>query len=226
MGPHKRPRKKGKLDMKNKRSIQRMVGIASLAAITAVLQVIANYIAIGPVSITLALIPLVIGAILYGPLAGAMLGVLMGGIILTGPTTAGFLTINAWATVLVVLLKTGAAGAACGWIFKLLRKKNLTLAIVLATIAAPIINTGLFAIGCLTFFMPTLRALADGENVLGYLFLTFIGYNFLIEFAVNSVLAPTVSYIVRVVSRNFNIGSNFNAGMVYDEEELNKTIEV
>ncbi|MDE5565478.1 MAG: ECF transporter S component [Anaeroplasmataceae bacterium] len=212
--------------MKNKRSIQRMVGIASLAAITVVLQVIANYITIGPVNITLALIPLVIGAILYGPLAGAFLGVLMGGIILTAPTTAGFLSINAWATVFVVLVKTGVAGAACGWIFKLLRKKNLTLAIVLATIAAPIVNTGLFAIGCLLFFMSTLKALADGSNVLGYLFLSFIGYNFLIEFAVNSVLAPTVVYIVRVVSRNYNIGSNFNAGVVYDDEELVSSEEV
>ncbi len=206
--------------MKNKRNIQRMVGIASLAAITAVLQVIANYIAFGPVSITLALIPLVIGAILYGPLAGAFLGALMGGIILSAPSTAAFLNVNVWVTILLCLVKTSAAGAACGWIFKLLRKKNLTLAIVLATIAAPIVNTGLFALGCMAFFMPTLRAWAGGSSAIAYLFLTMIGINFIIEFSVNSVLAPSVVYLVRIISRNYNIGSNFNAGAIYNEEEL------
>lgn len=96
--------------MKNSKKIQRMVGIASLAAITAVLQVIANYITFGPVSITLALIPLVIGAILYGPWAGAFLGALMGAIILSAPSTAAFLVVNPFATVVLCLIKTGVAG--------------------------------------------------------------------------------------------------------------------
>ena len=46
----------------NSQKIKRMVGIASLAAVVVVLQLIANYIpGPGGVSITLALIPLVIG---------------------------------------------------------------------------------------------------------------------------------------------------------------------
>lgn len=209
--------------MKNKKSIQRLVGIASLAAMIAVLQVISNYITFGPVSITLALVPLVLGAILYGPLAGGILGVLMGGIILTAPTTVSFLSVNPVVTVFLCLIKTGAAGVVSGFIFKLLYKKNLTLAIILATIAAPITNTGLFALGCICFMMDTLKAWAGDSNAISFLFLTMIGYNFIVEFLVNSILAPTVAYIVRVVSRNYNIGQSFNAGVIYDNDEVNST---
>ena len=225
MGPLKRPKKKGKIYMKNSRKIQRMVGIASLAAITAVLQVIANYITFGPVNITLALIPLVIGAILYGPWAGAGLGALMGVIILTAPSTGSFLAINPFLTVLICLLKTSVAGIASGFIFKGLYKKNLTVAVVLAAIAAPIVNTGLFALGSMAFFWKTLQEWAGGSNTLGYLFLTMIGTNFLIEFAVNSVLSPSIVYIVRIISRNYNIGANFNAGAIYSDAEISESIE-
>ena len=220
MGPQKRPKKKGKLYMKNKKSIQRMVGIASLAAITVVLQVIANYITFGPVSITLALIPLVIGAILYGPWAGAFLGALMGAIILTAPSTGSFLAINPFLTVVICLVKTGVAGMVSGFIFKALYRKNLTLAVILAAITAPIVNTGLFAIGCMAFFWKTLQEWAGGSNTLGFLFLTMIGINFIIEFAVNSILSPSIVYIVRIISRNYNIGANFNAGAIYNDQEI------
>ena len=47
--------------MNNSKKIKRMVGIASLAAIVAVLQLLSTVIKLGPFSITLALIPLVIG---------------------------------------------------------------------------------------------------------------------------------------------------------------------
>ncbi len=197
-----------------------MVGIASLAAIVVVLQVIANYVLIGPVSITLALIPLVIGAILYGPWAGAFLGALMGAIILTAPSTGSFLAVNPFITVVLCLVKTAVAGMVSGFIFKGLYKKNLSLAIILAAVVAPIVNTGLFALGCMAFFWKTLQEWAGGSNVVGFLFLTMIGFNFLIEFAVNTVLSPSIVYIVRVISRNYNIGINFNAGAIYAEQEL------
>lgn len=207
--------------MKNKRNIQRMVGIASLAAIVVVLQIIANYVVIGPVCITLALIPLVIGAILYGPWAGTFLGALMGAIILTAPSTGSFLAVNPFMTVLLCLVKTAAAGMVSGFVFKSLYKKNLQLAVILAAVVAPIVNTGLFALGCMAFFWNTLHEWAGGSNVLGYLFLTMIGFNFLIEFAVNTLLSPSIVYLVRIISRNYNIGVNFNAGAIYAEQELN-----
>ena len=112
-----RPKKKGKILMKNSKQIKTMVGVASLAAIVAVLQLIANYITFGPVSITLALIPLIIGSILYGPKKGALLGGLMGVIILTAPSTGSFLAINPIVTVILCVVKTAVAGVVSGYLF-------------------------------------------------------------------------------------------------------------
>ena len=52
-----------------------MVGIAVLAALVVVLQLLSSVIKIGTVSITLTLIPIVVGAAFYGPGAGAILGI-------------------------------------------------------------------------------------------------------------------------------------------------------
>ena len=193
----------------NSQKIKRMVGIASLAAVVVVLQLIANYIpGPGGVSITLALIPLVIGAILYGPTGGAILGVIMGGIILTAPSTASFLNVRPFITVVLCLVKTGVAGLVSGLVFNLLKKYNLTLAVIIASILVPILNTGIFSIGCMLFYMETLTLWAGGSNAIAFLFLTMIGINFIIEFIINSVLSPTILYIVKIVSKNFNVGSN------------------
>lgn len=195
--------------MKNSLQIKRMVGIASLAAIVAVLQIIANYITFGPVSITLALIPLIIGAILYGPTGGAILGALMGLIILTAPSTGSFLAINPIITVILCIVKTGAAGFVSGILFNLFKKRNMKLGVILASIAAPIVNTGLFAIGCILFFIPTIQTWAgEATNAYAYLFFTMIGTNFIIEFVINSVLSPVVLYIVNIIATNFNMGTN------------------
>ncbi|MBQ7714736.1 MAG: ECF transporter S component, partial [Clostridia bacterium] len=52
----------------------KLVQIALITAIVVVLQLIGAVIHFGPFSVSLVLVPIVIGAILYGPLAGAWLG--------------------------------------------------------------------------------------------------------------------------------------------------------
>ena len=55
-----------------------MVGMALFAAIVVVLQIIGNYIRIGNFSISLVLVPIIVGAALYGPAGGAFLGGVFG----------------------------------------------------------------------------------------------------------------------------------------------------
>ena len=55
-------------------STKKLVSTALLAAVIVVLQTVASGIRIGPFTPTLSLIPIIIGALLYGPLAGAFLG--------------------------------------------------------------------------------------------------------------------------------------------------------
>lgn len=199
--------------MQNNIKIKRMTGIAMLSAIIVILQLISNYVTIGPVSITLSLIPIVIGAILYGPCAGAFLGIVNGFIVIFAPSTLSlFMPFNPWATVILCLLKMGAAGFVSGWIFRGLRKKNFPLSVILASVSVPLINTGLFALGTMAFFMPLVEQFAgEGVNVYQYLFLTFIGFNFIIELIVNSALSPALLYVVRIFARTHDIGVDLNA---------------
>ena len=66
-------------------NVKKMVALALLAALVVVLQTVASGIKVGPIPITLTLVPIVIGAVLYGPGAGAGLGAitLLGAIVLT-----------------------------------------------------------------------------------------------------------------------------------------------
>ena len=66
--------------MKSKKhtSVVRLTSLALLAALVVVLQTVATGIKIGPVPISLTLVPIVVGAILFGPGAGAFLGGVFG----------------------------------------------------------------------------------------------------------------------------------------------------
>ena len=101
-------------------------------------------------------------------------------------------------TIFVCLLKSGIAGLVSGIIFKYLKNKNFTLSIILASLCVPIINTGLFTIAMLTLLRPLLDSWTSDGNAVGYLFLSVIGYNFLIEFVINSALTPTIISLTKL----------------------------
>lgn len=191
--------------MKDKMLIKKITGIAMLSVVVVIVELISNHITFGPVNITLALIPIVIGAAIFGPLAGFILGMVEGVIVLLAPATqAAFMPFNAFATILVCLLKTAIAGMVSGFVFKALKNIHFNLAIILAAIVVPIINTGIFALACMSIFLPLIKSFAgEGANVYAYLFLTFIGINFVIEFLVNSLLSPAIIKIIKLVQKNY-----------------------
>lgn len=177
-----------------------ITGLGLMTALVIVLQVISNYVQIGPVSINLAIIPIVIGSIIYGPIVGLLLGFVDGAMILSAPSTAFFLTYNAWGTVLVCLIKTGAAGFISGFIPKIIKKEKIS--VIVCSVLVPIVNTGLFIVGCLLFFMPLLSESLGIVN-LGGIIVTLIGINFLIEFGVLVVLSPTTYYIIKIIKKRY-----------------------
>ena len=184
--------------MNNK--VKSIVGTGLLMSLVIVLQIVSNYIQIGPVSINLSLIPIVVGSIIYGPWAGLFLGVVDGAIILTAPSTAFFLNFSTLWTILLCLFKTGLAGLISGFLFKLLKKKPL-LGSIVASISAPLVNTGLFAI-CTTLIFKNYiieAGLTTEAEFVPFLFLVFIGFNFLIEFGLNAGLSPVVHKLVSKV---------------------------
>lgn len=180
--------------MKNTKT-QKIVGIGLFTAIVVALQLLAASIKFGPFSITLVLAPIVIGAALYGIGAGAWLGAAFGVSVLISGDSAAFMTINPAGTVITVLLKGMLAGLAAGLIYKALEKTNKTVAVVLAGIACPIVNTGIFLAGCYLFFQEWLVSVF-GTTGFATVVTGLVSVNFAVELGINMVLA---SVIVRII---------------------------
>lgn len=194
-----------------KSNVFRITGLSILTAIIIVLQVVTTYFPTKPFAITLALIPIVIGAALYGAGAGAYLGGVFSAVVIfmciIGADLGGAMVWNAnpFLCVLVCMLKGVAAGFVSGLVFKALSKKNTVLATAAAAVLSPIVNTGIFSIGMLLFFKPVLEAWSGGSDVLYYVVFTMTGINFLVELGVNIVVTPIIVSIIKAV-RKGNLG--------------------
>ena len=172
-----------------------LAGLGLMTAIVIVLQLVGGAIRFGTFSISLVLLPIVVGAALYGRGAGAWLGFVFGAAVILSGDASAFLAVNVFGTLVTCLLKGALAGLCAGAVYKLFEKTNTVLATALAAVAAPIVNTGVFLLGCSVFFLDTVKgwAVAAGaESVGAYMFVGFVGINFLIELAVNIVLCPVI----------------------------------
>ncbi len=188
--------------MESKRiSTRTLTGLALFTAIVVVLQFLGAFIRFGPFSISLVLIPIVVGAALYGPLAGAWLGFVFGMVVLLSGDAAAFLAVNPLGTVLTVLVKGALAGLCAGLVYRALEKLNGWLAVILAAVAAPVVNTGIFLVGCVLFFMPTITEWATAmgfPSVGNYMIFGLVGANFLFELLVNIVLSPVIVRLIKI----------------------------
>lgn len=178
-----------------KTKTQKVVGTGLFTAIIIALQMLASAIKFGPFSITLVLAPIVIGAALYGIGAGAWLGLTFGVTVLISGDAAAFLTINPIGTVITVIAKGMVAGIVAAVIYKAIEKKNKTVAVVAAGIACPIVNTGIFLIGCYLFFREWLIAVF-GTTGFATVITGLVSVNFAVELGINMLLA---SVIVRII---------------------------
>ena len=174
-----------------------------LTAIVAVLQWMASVIAFGPFSITLALSPIIIGAAMYDWKAGAWLGTVFGIVVLI-TNAAAFLAVSIPATIIVCILKGALAGAAAAIVYKLLEKKNTYVAVIAAAIVCPVVNTGVFLLGCLVFFYDTVSSWVDPEkyaSVGAYMILGLVGINFVVELVTNLFLSTVIVRILNIVRK-------------------------
>ena len=187
-------------------STETLVMLSLLTALVALLSYLGGFIRIGGLaSISLTLIPVVLGAALYGPYAGAWLGAVSGVVFFMTADAVFWFGLSIGGTVITVLIKGACAGLAAGYVYKLLESKNKYLAIMVAAIAAPVVNTGIFIIGCLIFFIGAVRDMAAGAGmgVGGYLIVGFVGLNFVFELIVNIALAPALSRLIDIAKKKF-----------------------
>lgn len=188
--------------------VRKMVGLAVLMALVIVLQFLSGVIPpIGGFSISLVLIPIVIGAALYGPGAGAFLGGVFSTVVIinciNGTDVGGAMVYqaNPVLCIVVVAAKGILAGFAAGMIYKLLKGKNPYVAMLCSAVICPLVNTGLFVVCMLTFFKDVLAAWAGGGNILAYVLTGLVLANFVPEMIINVVFGTVGQRIIGTVKK-------------------------
>ncbi len=207
------------LTSKRKKSILYMVELAVLTAIVLVLQLTGAAIRIPflGTSVSLVLIPIALGAMLLGPAAGAWLGFVfgavtyfVGGVMGMDPFTLFLFQDNppvgAILTAGICFIKSTLAGFLSGLVYKLLKNKTPTLAVFLSSMLVPVVNTGVFVLGCLVM-MGTIEGYVasipeiSGVSPIYFIFIMCAGLNFVFEFAINTVFSPALKRVIDIVSK-------------------------
>ena len=190
------------------KNVKTMVGISLLIALVVVLQFLSGMIPpIGGFSISLVLIPIVVGAAVYGPGAGALLGGVFGVIVtincINGTDVGGAMVFqaNPVLCILVVLGKGILAGLAAGWVYKLLKGKNAYLAMLCCAVVCPLVNTGVFVTCMLTFFKDVLSAWAAGGDIMAYVLTGLVLANFVPELIINVVFGTAGQGVLKAVKK-------------------------
>lgn len=192
-------------------SAKRITGLAILLALVIVLQVFGSYFKVGATSLSFVLVPIVLAGILYGAIAGGIMGFAFGIVVLiqgamgVDPFTLVLLEEHPVWTVLLCVVKGLAAGVVSGLLYKWISRKNKYAGVFAAAAAAPIVNTGLFILGALCFLQDSLAPMAagyeGGKTVIYFLIIGCAGINFLVELAINLVLSPSIHTVCRVVGK-------------------------
>lgn len=182
----------------------KMATAGILTAIVVVFQFIGASIKFGTFSVSLVLIPIVIGAALGGKYISTWLGFIFGVVVLLSGDASVFLAINPIGTVITVILKGAFAGFVGGIAFEAFKKVNTYFAVIISAILVPLTNTGIFLIGCRLFFFDTIKDWSVGlgfENAYLYMIVGLVGINFIFELIINIVLSPSVVGAVKVLSK-------------------------
>lgn len=189
-------------------SARRITWLAILLSLVIVLQTFGGSVNIGAVQLNFTLIPIVLGAILLGPIAGLILGFACGVVVLIQviiglvPFYTLIWTETPVVAALTCVVKTSVAGLLCGYVYKLVKIKNAYVAVFVASSIVPIVNTGLFVLGCLGMWN-AITTIAGGSNLFGFILLSLVGFNFFIELAVNVLVAPALYKVIKIVDRLF-----------------------
>ena len=197
--------------MLTKDNQRKLIYTAMFAAVVVVLQMFVS-IPIGMFTITLTLVPVMLGAILFGPISGAILGGVFGVVVAiqvitgaAGPASTLMLVQAPVTTVVLCILKGAVAGLASGLVYKVVAKlEKPNLAVILSAVVCPIVNTGIFCLGLVVFYNNLLNEWAiagDYASAFTFIILGLIGLNFVIEFAVNVLLIPVALRMIKIVKR-------------------------
>ena len=190
----------------NKRAIstKTLVLMAMLTALVAVLTYFGSFIRLSPlVNVSLTLIPIVLGAVLCGIWGGTWLGFVNGIVILVSGQAAFFIGIAPVGTVIVVLAKGTLCGLAAALLYVLLRRFNKYVAVVAAAVICPVVNSGIYLLGCMTIFYDSIEAMI-GEatpTIMSVLIYPMGLINFPFELVINIIMCPVIYRLITLIPK-------------------------
>jgi len=183
---------------------QNLTAMSILLALVIILQLFATFIPMKPFNLNLTLIPIVVGAALYGKKSGALLGFAFAFVVMityiTGSAAFGHILWQASPVMITVitLFRGAATGFCAGAVYDLFKQKSNYFAGIISAIVAPIVNTGIYCLAMIFVFNDILSAKAGGANAIYFLIFGMVGVNFLIELAINTLLSPAIVRIIGV----------------------------
>lgn len=197
---------KKRMDSKRLTQMALLIAIIVLMAFTPL-----GYLKTAGVEITFIMIPVVIGAIVLGPGAGALLGAVFGAtsfIQCFGMSAFGamLLQVNWFYTFVACMVPRVLMGWLSGLIFRLLYRMDKTklISFAAASLSGALLNTIFFVTSIGVLFYNTMLGMAaqSGVSVLSFM-LTFITFNTLLESIACLVIGTAVSKAVyKIVNRD------------------------
>ena len=181
---------------------RRMVLLAMLSCILLIMSLTPlGYLNIGPLAISLNMIPVAIGAVALGPGGGAFLGAVFGitsclqCVGIGGTSTMGMILfeISPMLTILQRFATRVLAGWLAGAVYRGLHRHNVRHAGYITGFCAALFNTVFFMAALVLLFGQTqyLQDLIAGRNILIFV-LSFVGINALVELFSTTVVAGAV----------------------------------
>lgn len=119
---------------------------------------------------------------------------------LAGFAVAKVLNTGWTATSIIVVCFASLAAAAYLLVIYFALKKDAA-PVYLASMVAPIANTGIFIAGMLIFFRSVLEVWTGGSDVMMFIVSTIVGVNFVLEFAVAVIFAPAVAMAAEALKK-------------------------
>lgn len=191
-----------------KRSRRRKnLALAQNAILAAIIVLMAftpiGYLQIGIVKMTFIMVPVAVGAITLGEKSGAFLGLVFGitsfiqcfGLDAFGTT---LMNINPIYTFIMCMVPRVAMGYFCGVIYKLVARKKKKLALVIASLMAPVLNTVMFMTLLMVFFGNSdyISGIRGGADLWSFL-IAFVGLNGVMEIVTTTLVAPPIASVVK-----------------------------
>ncbi len=189
----------------NNNTSPRTVKMVLLAILVAIMLILAftplGYLKVGIIEISFMMIPVAVGAIILGPLAGAILGGVFGATsfiqaLSISPFGVMLMSINPFYTFLLTMIPRILMGWLAGLIFQGLYKNGSTkkISYAISSLSAALLNTIFFMSLLIILFGNTdyIKGFQGDMSILPFV-VAFVGINGLVEAIVTMILGGTIS---------------------------------